>query len=301
MRSHFAYHLTHFFGPFGLESYHTNSNTVHEGDLVYVVSGDNSDDGGKDYFLEGQFKIHRRSLGPFALKSLKGKQENFQYRLSLLPIRMPTAPIPMSSEEWYNKADVHRYFSSGQNFNPVPQVYQKRFDDLLVRLGAPGNGIADDLAEINRRNLPETEREALVNARIGQGRFRSELARLWNKGEVCFLTGIDVPELLTASHIRPWRDSDDFQRLDPCNGLLLVASLDRAFDRHLLSFREERGDFFVEFHPRIVNAMQLSGVRTNALLPTSHMNLSESRRFADYMAEHYRQHLSVVAAFKKAL
>ena len=51
-RSFFAYHLTHFFGPFGLESYHTDSTKPSEGDLVYVISGDHGTEGGKDYSLE---------------------------------------------------------------------------------------------------------------------------------------------------------------------------------------------------------------------------------------------------------
>lgn len=94
-RSFFAYHLAHFFGPFGLESYHTNSEKPVEGDVLYVVSGDHGQDGGKDYSLEGLFKIHRRHRGPFALRDLKGQERSFDYRLSLLPVRMPPKPIAM--------------------------------------------------------------------------------------------------------------------------------------------------------------------------------------------------------------
>lgn len=51
----------------------------------------------------------------------------------------------------------------------------------------------------------------------------------------CAVTGIAIPELLTASHIIPWSASIT-QRADPCNGLCLSALIDRAFDRGLLTF-----------------------------------------------------------------
>jgi predicted restriction endonuclease len=52
------------------------------------------------------------------------------------------------------------------------------------------------------------------------------------------ITDIQIPALLRASHIKPWRMSDNSERLDPENGLLLVANLDAAFDAGLLSFTD---------------------------------------------------------------
>ena len=55
-------------------------------------------------------------------------------------------------------------------------------------------------------------------------------------GQASAAAGLDVPELLTASHIRPWAlCATDAERLDVNNGLLLVAHLDRAFDRLLMT------------------------------------------------------------------
>ena len=47
----------------------------------------------------------------------------------------------------------------------------------------------------------------------------------------CAVTGLAIPELLKASHIKPWKDSTDEERLDIFNGLLLAPHLDAAFDR----------------------------------------------------------------------
>jgi putative restriction endonuclease len=53
------------------------------------------------------------------------------------------------------------------------------------------------------------------------------------------LTGITEPGLLRASHIVPWSDCDDAQRLDVHNGLLLSALWDAAFDKGLVSFDDD--------------------------------------------------------------
>jgi hypothetical protein len=83
--------------------------------------------------------------------------------------------------------------------------------------------------------LPKsTEAERLVIQRIGQDIFRTALMDYWTGR--CPLTGITEPVLLRASHIVPWADSTDEQRLDVHNGLLLSALWDAAFDKGLVSF-----------------------------------------------------------------
>jgi predicted restriction endonuclease len=73
---------------------------------------------------------------------------------------------------------------------------------------------------------------ALVNRRRGQDFFRR--AVIANYEATCCITGIADPRLLIASHIKPWgQDSDN--RHNPANGLLLSATLDRAFDQGLIT------------------------------------------------------------------
>jgi len=78
-----------------------------------------------------------------------------------------------------------------------------------------------------------TEREATVKQRVGQILFREGLMALW--GGRCAITGLDAPELLRASHSKPWADSSDIERLDVFNGLLLAAHWDAAFDSGLIT------------------------------------------------------------------
>jgi len=289
-RTFFAYHLTHYFGAFSRSSYHTNNTNAREGDQVYVVSGDDAPDGGKDYALEGLFRIHRRTEGPFQLENLRGQPASFQYKLSMAPIRVPDAPIPLARADWYDRQEVHRFFSSGQNFNPLPTSpdYKERFDTLLAGYGqSTATELADDLAEIERTVPDTTQREALIQARIGQGRFRAEVTHLWGKGEACTLTGIALPELLIASHIKPWRDSTNEERLDPANGLLLAVHADKLFDRHLLSFDMQRGDLRSVVAPLAQQAAARLGLVPGMPLGTAHLSPSTARRLEDYMHGHH--------------
>lgn len=83
---------------------------------------------------------------------------------------------------------------------------------------------------------PETTREALVLARIGQGRFRTQLVDRW--AGLCCATGLAEAKLLRASHIMPWKVANNQQRLDVYNGLLLSVAYDAAFDAHLITLTD---------------------------------------------------------------
>lgn len=88
-------------------------------------------------------------------------------------------------------------------------------------------------------NLPRsTEAERLVVQRVGQQLFRAALLDYW-QGRCC-VTGLDVPELLRASHIKPWATcGSDYERLDVFNGLLLAPHLDALFDSGLLTVDDD--------------------------------------------------------------
>ena len=82
-----------------------------------------------------------------------------------------------------------------------------------------------------------TEREIIATARIGQGDFRKDLLHYWAGS--CAASSLSNKALLRASHIKSWSDSNDVERLDPYNGLLLSVSYDAAFDSGLISFTDE--------------------------------------------------------------
>ena len=94
--------------------------------------------------------------------------------------------------------------------------------------------ITDDILKIQLENeLSETERKTYSLGRIGQGLYRRKLVDYWKK---CAVTGFDEIPLLIASHIKPWKDSNNFEKLDVFNGLLLTPNLDKVFDLGLITF-----------------------------------------------------------------
>jgi predicted restriction endonuclease len=82
----------------------------------------------------------------------------------------------------------------------------------------------------------ETTRLSLIESRVGQGRFRKELSKLEKE---CRITKVDRFEHLIASHIKPWRDGDNDERLDPENGLMLTPTIDHLFDKGFIAFDEK--------------------------------------------------------------
>lgn len=114
---------------------------------------------------------------------------------------------------------------------------------LYLRLQSVGRSaeidLLDNQAELelrNQKNIPETEKEQLIKARIGQGIFRSNVENLEKS---CQVTGITQKEHLRGSHIKPWRDSNNYERLDGNNGLLLSPHVDHLFDKGFISFEND--------------------------------------------------------------
>jgi putative restriction endonuclease len=112
------------------------------------------------------------------------------------------------------------------------------------------------------QQLAETERDALVQARRGQGRYRANVQRV---ERACRVTRVDRAEHLVASHSKPWRDSTNDERLDGENGLLLTPTIDHLFDRGFISF-ENNGDLIVSpvaHHPSLARMGISVDERTN--------------------------------------
>lgn len=129
-----------------------------------------------------------------------------------------------------------------------------------------GQSLAEDLQEIALHpQLTSTEKTILVNARVGQGQYRQNLINYW-KG--CAVTGFNSTPLLVASHIKPWRKSNNDERLDPYNGLLLLPNLDKVFDLGYISFRNT-GEILVSY--RLEN-YELLGITKDMEIKASHQH-----------------------------
>ena len=97
--------------------------------------------------------------------------------------------------------------------------------------------VLDDIHEVEADvTIPETQRVQLAKARIGQGLFRKRVLLV---DPSCRVTGVDDQRLLVASHIKPWRDASNAERINGYNGIMLSPHVDALFDEYLISFENE--------------------------------------------------------------
>ena len=125
----------------------------------------------------------------------------------------------------------------------------------------------------------ETERKGLVTSRVGQGAYRKRIIHRWEYK--CPITGYSNLDILIASHIVPWSESDNNERLDVHNGILLSPTYDALFDRHLISFENNGKIILSETIEK--NAFQKIGVTGKETIK----NLSE------YNFEYLERHRKV--------
>ena len=113
-----------------------------------------------------------------------------------------------------------------------------------IDLSQIGGGIENQEVEALVREAEEivsdtartrTERKQLVAARLGQGVFKDNVAKI---EPICRVTGVSERRHLIASHIKPWRESDNAERMSGANGLLLSPHVDHLFDRGFITFRD---------------------------------------------------------------
>jgi hypothetical protein len=133
--------------------------------------------------------------------------------------------------------------------DPLLQALRSHWSDLVFQSGEAEQAEFDLTGHSGNTPLKPTERAAIIQSRIGQGLYRKNMLELW--GGKCALTGCDIPEVLIASHAKPWKLSTNQERMDKYNGLLLVAHVDALFDIGLIGF-DDRG--FLIRSPKLTKA-----------------------------------------------
>lgn len=109
-------------------------------------------------------------------------------------------------------------------------------EEAMERLGVrPPAPEPESVEELLVRGGP-TEVTRTVKARRVQSLFRATVLASYDF--TCAISGINIPELLVASHIVPWA-KEEVRRLDPRNGVALSVLHDRAFDRGFITFDDD--------------------------------------------------------------
>ena len=120
--------------------------------------------------------------------------------------------------------------------NTGVEYYFRLFADYFGEEHHPSE-IINLQTEIENQNVDKNTAELLVKARIGQGEYRKNLLA---QCPFCPITNVSDDRILIASHIKPWKDSNSFEKTDPNNGFMFTPTFDRLFDRGFMTFTNEK-------------------------------------------------------------
>jgi predicted restriction endonuclease len=138
------------------------------------------------------------------------------------------------------------------------------FRHYLNRQIIPKTELKEDIARIEQmRTINDEEKRVLIKYRLGQSEYRKKLVEYWNGCSVC---GSDFFSVLIASHIKPWSISDEKEKYDLYNGLLLTPNYDKLFDKYLISF-DDNGDILISSLLSDMNLTDLNISRKAKLNP----------------------------------
>lgn len=309
MKIYIGYHKTHEFGKFKKDFLLTNKTQIKENSLIYIFSGDKKNKSDRvEYYLEGVFFIREVEEGSHELSSLDAGDEKFKYKLHLdKNDEFSGLYIPLKSYDWFDKSDFHNKYTCGQGVLEFSGVYLENFRDILIGLGVSSEqinnkanysnlpdskeqSVISDLSKIFLEDESPTERETLALSRIGQGKFKRNVREFWGGKDICPISAVAIPEILIASHIRPWaKCKNKAEKLDGANGLLLAASVDKLFDKYLISFEEKNDKLLLVINKNLDKSKLIGiGVEAGHQLDTRSVSHHDLERMKIYMAEHFK-------------
>jgi putative restriction endonuclease len=274
-------------------------------------------DGGQNYFYRTMVQVspgdlvysycdtYIKAIGIVQRSAVTAPKPNFR-----------TAGSNWSSEGWYVEVEFEeienpirpkdfidqirpllskKYSPLQENGNGLQGVYlteiSKDFGDLLSLLAKVNlPEISTSLAplpedeseyevklEIEARKLEgDLEKIQLTKSRRGQGIFKANVRLIEHE---CRITGVRNMRHLRASHIKPWASSDNEEKLDGFNGLLLSPHIDHLFDRGYISF-EDSGKLLVssELNPVILEKWAIKRDHTSSRFRTEQVKYLEFHR-----------------------
>lgn len=250
MNCYFAYHATKntetfdYKGGYGFsKNAEYKYNNINVNDVVYVIQKLKN---AKNFELCGKYKVickaHKPDENPIK-----------EYRLYFEDISKLSEPILIDEEFWGKLIpqvdSVHGWSNFKESFCPqkdnLSKILYKETTTVFDYFIGNDNSvevIGDDFDADPK--LRDTEKVQLRKARIGQGIYKSRLELVEKH---CRITGVSHAKYLIASHIKPWKVSNNEERLDGNNGLLLSPHIDLLFDKGFISF-QDNGELIVSQH-----------------------------------------------------
>ena len=174
-----------------------------------------------------------------------GKSNKNIIELAIKLGRTPSSvALKMQNLAHYDPSLIARGIAAMKNGSKLDKEIFEEFYSNIEELAYQAEIIRQDYAimqqgTINAETLPVGKyKETMTKTRLGQYQFRIAVLNSYNNK--CCITGLNMPELLIASHIKPWVVSDEkTERTNPSNGLCLNPLHDKAFDRGLITITKE--------------------------------------------------------------
>ncbi len=166
--------------------------------------------------------------------------------------------------------------------------YANMIEQRNVPTSTSDSYVADIQVEYGVNSPRLTEKEVIAKIRTAQSDYRNRVLTFWDNK--CAVTGVDDTKWLIASHIKPWREATNEERVDPKNSLLLTPNFDKLFDRGVISFSPSDG--------RIILPEQLSMRMWSNL---NRLNINEDthlRKVPDGVGEFLEYHKRYVYNFE---
>jgi hypothetical protein len=179
--------------------------------------------GNVGWFLEVEFQLLAEPFRPREFKDL------------ILP-HLPSKYSPLNRNSGDGLQGVYLTEINPALAAAISLIANCDLDNLRRELSDPrDDGDAEIIErEIESRQIEgDLEKVQLVKARRGQGIFKANV-RLFESE--CRVTHVKSIKHLRASHIKPWAESDDKEKIDGANGLLLAPHIDHLFDRGFITF-----------------------------------------------------------------
>lgn len=202
-------------------------NTIHKptnniGDIVFIY---NTKKNARKSYPQGIYLICK-IIKNYNFNNNKTVKLEVIQDLRYRPIEPAKFGFKNTMQKIHNLNQNGRYYRFEEEDNPE-HIYKLIHDETIL--------IEDFKSIFSNDTNFNTEAESTILTRMGQGKFRDSLIEYW---EGCSVTKFKFMELLIASHIKPWRDSSDKERLDVYNGLLLLPNIDKLFDKGYVSFND---------------------------------------------------------------
>ncbi|NCB11708.1 MAG: HNH endonuclease [Erysipelotrichia bacterium] len=159
------------------------------------------------------------------------------------------APLKLLYEQIWNYKDKSKIVGKTPDMTIQERVQR---DQRFTRIGKGVYALTDFLEKVEKEDLgfftvnekeeiifkenpdikikvfEQTEKIVQQKVRQGQSYFRDILLKEMKR---CPITGIDDKRLLVASHIKPWVHSNNEERVNSKNGILLSPLFDKLFDK----------------------------------------------------------------------